>query len=357
MDGDGDADTDDYTLYYSYYTGSTMPFADWNWDGTKNSTDLIAYGNDRTADSTLGRGELSYAYSHASGAARKGYAGYEIDPALTGSEGWESIYHIRHRVLLSQLGRWTKRDPLGYVDGVNLHHYASMPLRATDPLGLAIGDIGGGGGCVGDVVIAGAGSGCGDSDDGTHTDPGGRLNQDPCGVLWGHQNCEGWANCWSATWFGIDRYNEHCVGVARRTAQLCCQDSRNWNYKGPTYCKDQARQAYQQCKTPPPPDSCGSDGSGWVPDNPFGFKFLSCCQSHDSCYRNCSGRDLCDSAFLICMQTKCFGYSGGKFVACMALANTYYLAVRALGYKPYCNHCGWSWGNGDCLPYGGISQQ
>jgi RHS repeat-associated protein len=139
MDGDGDADTDDYTLYYSYYTGSTMPFADWNWDGTKNSTDLIAYGNDRTADSTLGRGDLSYDYSHASGAGRKGYAGYEVDPVLTGSEGWESVYHIRHRVLLSQAGRWTRRNPSGFRTGesFNLYGYVgARPGQYSDPTGL-----------------------------------------------------------------------------------------------------------------------------------------------------------------------------------------------------------------------------
>lgn len=139
LDADGDVDAADYTVYSGYYSASTMPWADWNWDGTKNTTDTIAYLSDRAGDVGLGRGDLSYAYSRTGGANRKGYAGYEIDPVLTGSEGWESVYHIRHRVLLSQLGRWTRRDPIGYVDGPSLYHVvASAPLLYVDPAGLGL---------------------------------------------------------------------------------------------------------------------------------------------------------------------------------------------------------------------------
>jgi hypothetical protein len=38
---------------------------------------------------------------------RRAYAGYEIDPVAA----WEQ-YHVRHRVLNSDLGRWISRDPL-----------------------------------------------------------------------------------------------------------------------------------------------------------------------------------------------------------------------------------------------------
>lgn len=61
---------------------------------------------------------------------RRGYAGYEIDPELAGH------WHVRHRVLRSDLGVWTRRDPLGYVDGGRLYGYArGKPIGARDPLG------------------------------------------------------------------------------------------------------------------------------------------------------------------------------------------------------------------------------
>ncbi|MBK7405925.1 MAG: hypothetical protein IPJ41_15220, partial [Phycisphaerales bacterium] len=137
LEADGDVDNNDYTQYSTYYSGSTMPFADWNWDGTKNTSDITAYLNDKNADSGLGRGVLAYmTWSHAGAANRKGYAGYEIDPVLTGSEGWESVYHVRNRVYLSQLGRWTRRDPLGYVDGMGVYAYVQgNGLVGVDPAG------------------------------------------------------------------------------------------------------------------------------------------------------------------------------------------------------------------------------
>jgi len=61
---------------------------------------------------------------------RVGYAGYD---RVAEAGGW----HVRRRVLLSALGIWGKRDPLGYVDGQNVHEYASSgPVRYVDPTGL-----------------------------------------------------------------------------------------------------------------------------------------------------------------------------------------------------------------------------
>jgi len=141
INADGVLDSADSSLFVTLYnSGSgTHPFADWNLDGTLNSQDPIAYLNSYNADVALGYGVLSYAYSRAGGANRKGYAGYEIDPVLTGANGRESVYHVRHRVLLSELGRWNRRDPLGYVDGMSLYEYTSgNPSNATDYLGLAL---------------------------------------------------------------------------------------------------------------------------------------------------------------------------------------------------------------------------
>jgi RHS repeat-associated protein len=67
------------------------------------------------------------------GGNRKGYAGYEFDPALA-----YSIWHVRNRVLNSDLGRWTRRDPFGYLPGDSLNAYAGgNPMPVSDPFGLA----------------------------------------------------------------------------------------------------------------------------------------------------------------------------------------------------------------------------
>ena len=66
---------------------------------------------------------------------RKGFAGYELDDSLAAAQ---VMYHVRLRVLNSDLGRWLTRDPMGYVDGASLYQYAgSAPLSTVDPTGAA----------------------------------------------------------------------------------------------------------------------------------------------------------------------------------------------------------------------------
>src|SRR5690606_5666817 len=80
---------------------------------------------------TLGRGILS----STAVANRKGYAGYEYDPTFEGAG--RHLYHVRHRVYDAELGRWTRRDPVGYVEGMGLYQYThSRPTRFVDPFGL-----------------------------------------------------------------------------------------------------------------------------------------------------------------------------------------------------------------------------
>jgi len=83
------------------------------------------------------------------GGNRFGYAGYELDPALHGPETvtvggvpvtvlTQTMYHVRHRVYDAENGRWTRRDPLGYVDGMGLYEYCgSGPKESLDSHGLA----------------------------------------------------------------------------------------------------------------------------------------------------------------------------------------------------------------------------
>ncbi|KAF4513861.1 UNVERIFIED_CONTAM: hypothetical protein B566_EDAN016756 [Ephemera danica] len=75
-------------------------------------------------------------------------------------------------------------------------------------------------------------------------------------------------------------------------------------------------------------------GSGWneplVPDNPMGFRFSGCCESHDDCYGKCGGptRVQCDQKFCGCMKAECDKYTLPYLKrGCVALANLYCNAV------------------------------
>ena len=58
------------------------------------------------------------------------FTGQRYDAAL-------GLYHFWARTYSALLGRWLQRDPLGYVDGVNLYLYVVCdPLDSADPLGL-----------------------------------------------------------------------------------------------------------------------------------------------------------------------------------------------------------------------------
>jgi len=101
IDLDGDNDATDKAIAQTYYQGTT-----YGWDILSSNPDT-GTGN------------------------RKGYAGYEYHEAV-------SLYHIRNRVLHPELGRWTRRDPLGYVDGMNVYEYVrGRAIRAFDILGLS----------------------------------------------------------------------------------------------------------------------------------------------------------------------------------------------------------------------------
>jgi RHS repeat-associated protein len=63
------------------------------------------------------------------------------------------LYQFYARTYSPELGRWLQRDPLGYVDGVNLYEYESgRPLKWTDPLGLMASPPGEGAGMAGTLA-------------------------------------------------------------------------------------------------------------------------------------------------------------------------------------------------------------
>jgi len=101
IDLDGDNDATDKAIAQTYYQGTT-----YGWDTLSSNPDT-GTGN------------------------RKGYAGYEYDSNI-------DMYHIRNRVLHPELGRWTRRDPLGYVDGMSVYEYVGgMAIQSYDFLGLS----------------------------------------------------------------------------------------------------------------------------------------------------------------------------------------------------------------------------
>ncbi len=134
-DSDGDWDATDAAAILN--SSSYDVRQDAELDGDVDSSDAVHAHSITGAYQTLGRGVLSSAAVNN----RRGYAGYEFDPTFEGAERW--LYHVRHRVYDAEVGRWTRRDPLGYVDGMSLYEYVgSRPLISLDPRGLACSPIG-----------------------------------------------------------------------------------------------------------------------------------------------------------------------------------------------------------------------
>jgi RHS repeat-associated protein len=100
--------------------------SDLNRDNVVDAADTTFFNASYTANTaTGGKGRVS----SLSVGNRKGYAGYEFDEAA-------SVYHVRHRVYLPESGRWSRRDPLGYVDGMGLYWYVrSRSVKGRDPTG------------------------------------------------------------------------------------------------------------------------------------------------------------------------------------------------------------------------------
>jgi RHS repeat-associated protein len=166
----------EFVRYSSYGEPTVYPVADVNRDGIVNYDDMTAFGMGSTtgdfaatpdgepdldfdgdigssADIALfmdsydantgqnGKGRVSSAEM----GNRKGYAGYEWDHVI-------AMSHVRYRVYWAEIGRWTRRDPIGYVDGPQLYAMVrSAPIALTDPDGrVALA------GCVAGGVIGGA---------------------------------------------------------------------------------------------------------------------------------------------------------------------------------------------------------
>jgi RHS repeat-associated protein len=145
MDLDGYITSTDYEAWngvYSEETGYTFLPLDANFDGMTTLDDgEYLYSNEENFPAGMDLGGVGYV-SHFNN--RIGYAGYQFDyaAAYNGSDERGGMYHVRHRVYVPESGRWTRRDPLGYVDGMGLYEYVkNTPIRSSDPDGRGAYDV------------------------------------------------------------------------------------------------------------------------------------------------------------------------------------------------------------------------
>jgi RHS repeat-associated protein len=144
---DGDCDTADRTQVQTWIDAPNYDVrGDLDLDGDVDATDKSTL-RDNYEGITLGRTVLT---ASAVGD-RRGHAGSEFDSKLAGTN-----YHVRHRVLGGELGRWFRRDPNNYSNGYNLYLVClGAPTVMNDPLGLESlppDPKGGGEWCQGDCV-------------------------------------------------------------------------------------------------------------------------------------------------------------------------------------------------------------
>lgn len=123
-DSDGDCDSADDSIVNGWVSGSYDVRGDTDLDGDVDAGDYSAVQGGHQA---LGRGVLT-----ASGVGnRKAYAGYKFDAKIG------ARYHGRIRAYSAPIGRWTRRDPLEYIDGANSYEYvAGNALAFVDPSAL-----------------------------------------------------------------------------------------------------------------------------------------------------------------------------------------------------------------------------
>ncbi|MBX3403460.1 MAG: hypothetical protein KF699_08630 [Phycisphaeraceae bacterium] len=128
---DGGISAADQTAFNADYAANNLR-ADLNKDGTISSADQTLFTASYNKGAVGGRWKLSAADV----CNRKGYAGYEHE-GFGNDLAAPEIAHVRHRVLHFGLGRWTRRDPLGYVDGMSVYAYlGARPMAGVDPSGL-----------------------------------------------------------------------------------------------------------------------------------------------------------------------------------------------------------------------------
>lgn len=108
FDGNGGIDGGDIGAFNAAFEAGD-PSADVDMNGGVDGGDLIWYAVFETGVDGPTPGACTNSGVIAS------YAGYVRDRFAP------DLYHVRHRVYDTKMGTWTRRDPLGYVDGMGLN--------------------------------------------------------------------------------------------------------------------------------------------------------------------------------------------------------------------------------------------
>lgn len=86
-----------------------------------------------------------------------------------------------------------------------------------------------------------------------------------------------------------------------------------------------------------PEDYCGSKGTEWVPDFPFGIDAQIACYNHDICYKNAPApidKLHCDISLGCALFLDCI-FQGNEPFLCGSVANTYASFVILFGWGPW----------------------
>lgn len=278
-------------------TGTYDALKDINMDGSVSAADLTAAAAVTGGYHTEGRGVLSAEEV----GIRKGNAGYEIDPILTGSDTIAFLHHVRHRVLSSYTGRWNRRDPLGYVDGMGLYGYVQGDAIAlTDSMGLdpfvPPSNI-----SVCFTVTSNLEDCYSCCTKGNRRDPAG---YDPC-----RANCRGHYNPTTlpppSGWRDFHQYGYHCGGGYGSSYITTCR-----GYKVLEQQRCGNKKKLESWESDAPTQSC-----------PIKNNIDKCCQKHDECaYKNCVSHRIllpkkacqkfCDARMCACLEAELPNYAG-----------------------------------------------
>ena len=284
---DGALNNDDYSYFLILYGASNWR-ADWDRDGDIDAADNTAYTNDKNAASgSWGRGVLSNRENIL------GYAGYVHEPATGAAGGGHgTMWHVRHRVMHSGLGRWVQRDPerFQYGEGMSLYWYgADSPVVMTDWQGGACSPLTG---CPSDPAPPSGGGGYG-----PHV----------CDGLNVPNGCASSPFLWAACeWYkmacglaGPPSWVERPQLPPGREAQFCCNDN-SLNYRPGVPCETLAHEllhAADWCRRSPNV-FCGIKREGrdfWCGgplNNPSGCDWHACTEARGNAWTCCDGANL-----------------------------------------------------------------